>query len=212
MIIYINGNATFLGAHFVALTRKISEAKAKITKIDIPLTDGSKDITEATSPIIRYEDRTIIVGVLFKRRRSYFVSDYSEINRKINGKKVTLSFADDYQYQWTGRCSVGPLIDEGPDARVELTFIVKPYKRKVTPSSRETVQVNGETNVTVNCTGMKGSIEFVNVPAGMTVSDGEETYSIVNGKAYGLELKEGQNVLTFNGSGRVLFEVYPEIL
>ena len=197
-------NGTDVSVWYMDFTHKeIAEASAKTNSIDIPLTDGSTDLTELLSGKVRYKNRQIKIDLEIRAPRHDWPGLISAFQAAYNGKMITVRFSDDTEHFWEGRASVGPLKDKKATAGITVTVDALPFKREMVEKTMDVTVAASET-VTVLCREMRGYPLFY-VSADMTVSDGVETYSLTAAqqKAYGLEFSKGENELTFEGSGTV---------
>ena len=183
--------------------KEISVPQAKTNYVSIPLSDGDMDLTEVLSGQIRYKNRKIVMDFEIRADRREWPMIYSGLQKEYNGRNVVVVFHDDPGYEWHGRATVGQLQDKTATAGIRIEVNAAPFKRERHDNEKD-VTVSGTKNVTISCQHMRGYPLFT-VSTAMTVNDGRETYSIspASEKAYGLEFKEGNNELTFTGSGTV---------
>lgn len=203
MIVTIN-NVNMHSLSLDYLGRTIATPSYKENKVSVPFRDGDIDLTEAISGITRFENRQIELRFEIRTVRYEWMDTMMDLYARFHGKRVELSFGDDADFVWLGRCAVGTLEDHGYTAGVTLTIDAEPFKRTKSAVYTHTYTVNGSLELTLNNSHMRGYPAFV-PSTEMTVSDDVEIYTItptVN-TAYGLVLENGANHLSFNGNGTV---------
>lgn len=192
----------------------------KDNNIEIPGTDGYLDMTDYFGT--RYENRTLKIECDVEDR-SYenWVSKVSQISNYLHGKKRDLVFDWDPGYYYTGRGAVKVEKDNRTYSTIILEFDCEPYKYEIYDSSGNwlwnpfsfidgvirnygNLEVNGTLELQVIGSAMS-VVPEITASAAMNVTYGSETYSLLPGLNYllDLEITEGEHTMTFTGNGTV---------
>jgi len=210
MNITINGHDIFSEYKMNYLGRTIAAAVPKVKTVDIPLADGSLDLTEALSGTIHYENRTIEIRFELRVSRGYWLMYYKALQKDFNGETVEVIFADDPEYKWTGRCAVGALEDHKSTAGIVLTINAEPFKKTLASDvyvvevgqTSETLQIvtsEQRTYVTLQASVSTMSVTF----------DGESFMVPTTEKSiFGLYFTTGTHSLMFTGAGTVTVKTF----
>lgn len=195
MTVTINGKLNLdFGLDFIH--KEIGAAEAKTYYVDIPLSDGSIDLTEGLSKIIRYNNRQIEMVFEIRKDRTEWPQLMSDLNQEWNGKTVKIIFSDDPEYYWTGRALVSALEDHGFTAGVTVTVNAEPYKRTVAPEIYGPFAVPAASSVTITLanTHPKAWPYFYDDNGVFTViydGDNYGTAGFFEHKIWGLEFSQG---------------------
>ena len=138
-----------------------------------------------------------------------------------HGKKVKIIFDDDPAYYWIGRASVSGYETAWTLGKITITASVEPYKYEINSSYEDwlwdpldfiygvireyqNIKVDGTLKYTVIGSAMPVILE-IESDAAMQVIFGDKTYNIKKGfnKIYGIEIVNGENILTFKGTGTI---------
>lgn len=192
-------NANFI--HF-----EISAPEPQMERVVVPLRDGFVNLTPTLSSERHFNSRTIKIGLELRSYRSDWPLYWSKMMKDLHGQEVTVTWSGDPNYYYKGVAQVGPLEDHGSTAGVTITVDAQPFKRTSTSAGAFTASVSGPTATTVACTYMRGYPEFICSTSGITVTLNGETWTLPAGtsEAYGMYFTEGNNVLTFDGSGTIV--------
>lgn len=199
----------------------ISPPKARIKLIDVPMRNGSIDLTEAVTGDIRYEDRKITLTFSVIDPQNTWTTKISEIENSLHGKRLKLIFDEDRAFYYIGRVSVDSWTSDRNIGKLVLECTVDPFKYDILSSSDdwlwdpfdfETGIINEMNSITVSNTTTVTLIgrNFSTTPtftatAPMTLTYDGIVYELQEGtqKFYDLFLKEGENQLIFSGNGTV---------
>ena len=201
-------------------SKVISPPEPQINKIDVPLRDGSIDLTESLIDDVKFKDRTITLNFTVTDKATWTMK-ISEIENYLHGKKMKIVFDDDLAFYYFGRVSVNKWATNKNIGSLVIECNVEPFKYDVVSSAvdwewdvfdfesgiiNETGEliVNGETTISLICR-RKRMFPIFTASKPMTVKFDNETFQLAAGeqKLYGLFLCEGVNELTFNGNGTV---------
>lgn len=201
-------------------SKVISPPEPQINKVDVPLRDGSIDLTEALTSDVKYKDRTITLNFTVTDR-STWAAKVSEIQNYLHGKRLKIVFDEDLAFYYIGRVSVNKWETDKAIGSLVIECDVEPFKYDMFSSAvdwewdifdfeegiiNETGQliVNGATTIPLICR-RKRMFPIFTASTAMTVEFEGEVFDLAKGeqKLYGLFLHEGVNELTFKGNGTV---------
>ena len=188
---------------------------------DIPGADGSMDLSEAIAGRVIYERRIITLNFGCGYSIDEWPAVFSEILRIFHGKTGKLIFDDDPQYYYTGRMVVGDYNRVRTLGTFTITVEADPYKYELMAGDEDwlwdtfslehgvireykEIQVSG--SYTLHIPGIeRWVIPEIIVSRDMTVDFEEKTYALKAGtnKIYGIVIKDGEQKLTFRGTGTV---------
>lgn len=195
--------------------------EARTNLVDVPMRDGSIDMTDTLAKGIKYKDRKIKLTFYFPGSREQWADKMSELQNALNGQRMKLIFDDDLAYFYEGRLSVNEWQSVGNAGKIVIDAVCDPFKYDLTSSAAdwewdtfdfETGIINEGGNIEVNGTAAiyiigrkKRSYPIITASAAMTVTFDGETYNLAAGenKVYDIVLLEGENEFIFNGNGIV---------
>lgn len=174
--------------------------------VDVPLRDGAINASKYLSDRVFYKTREIKIGFELRGPRGMWPLIWSSMLHDFHGQEVQIVFSDDAAFYWSGTAQVGPLVDNGATAGVTVTVTAQPFKRsfaELTPVT--SAAITGDVTYTFFVPYMRGFPTFETSAANMTVTYGDETWTLPQGEstAYGLTLMEGENELKVHGSGTI---------
>jgi len=185
--------------------------------VDVPGADGSLDYTEVLTGGVRYGQRT---GQWVFILDNGYVKPFefqSDILAYLHGKNHTIILKDDPEYYYTGRLTLETKFDAKDYNQVIIKYNLNPYKYPL--GSTRTMEwkwndLFGNTiyygSFTVRSSMMRNLInsDSSNKTATLTVSNAMSV--VFRGQTINLHpgdnqivLRPGDNIMTFNGSGRV---------
>lgn len=201
-------------------SKVISPPEPQTNKIDVPMRDGSIDLTEALTDDVKFKDRKITLNFTVLDRTTW-TAKISEIQNYLHGKRLKIIFDDDLAFYYFGRVSVNKWETNKTIGSLVVECEVEPFKYDMFSSAvdwewdifdfeegiiNETGEliVNGETTISLICR-RKRIFPVFTASTPMTVKFEDEVFELAKGeqKLYGIFLHEGINELTFNGSGTV---------
>lgn len=121
------------------LGKVIAPAAPKNKTVDIPYRDGS--IVIESSGGIKYSNRQISIRCEIRKPRIEWPHLQMELANEYHGKLVKVSFDDDPDHFWCGRCSVGQITDNKATATIIFTINAEPFRRCTEPLLEETVSI-----------------------------------------------------------------------
>lgn len=176
----------------------------KMEYLDVPLRDGSIELTEVLSDRVNYNDRTITDT--FKYVGDRFASVCHNITNAIHGQKVQIIYDDDPNFYYSGRVTNVSENEFTRGGTIEVQVTCEPFKTEITDAHEAWLwdTFDFEEGITNDLTGnTEGSDVY-------TIEDVEEIrLSIVAGRKPSLlyastsgaiELTFGEETVTFNQS------------
>lgn len=218
-IIFDNYDSYDLWGLFV-VTKTVKPPKPKIYKVDIPGGNGSIDITESILGSVAFEDREVYVKLRgIGIAQSQWPTLYSEIQDKIQGRKMKIVLSDDPGYYYKGRPEVTSFHYDKDVGELEITCDCEPFKYQINAYGfdwlwdpfdflygviyDDTKTITGTTAVELETLKMPVTPTF-RANTAMTVTYQGVTYVIPANRDitfYELVLTEGTHTLTFKCSG-----------
>ena len=206
----------------IYLTSKtINPPEPQTNTIYVPLRDGSIDLTESLTNDVKYNDRKINMTFSVIHPMEQWSDKVSEIENYLHGKRMKVVFDDDQNFYYMGRLKVNEWSSQKSIGKLVIECIADPYKYDVQGdwlwdpfdfendciSESENIIVSGSTSVVI-VGKRKKAYPTITASAAMSVSYNGTTYNLTEGinKLYDMILDEGENTLTFSGSGSVLIE------
>lgn len=194
--------------------------EAKTNLIDIPGADGSLDLSEALGDVV-YKNRKIELE--FDALGAYEAWHLlcTNLANYLHGKKMKVILDTDPYYYYVGRLELSTKKSDDTLHTITLEGTMDPYKYELQSSLEKwlwdpfcfrvgiirqykDLKVNG--NLTLTIPGLKKRIiPTITSSTDMSVQFEGKTYPLKSGinKVYKLVLKEGENRLTFTGTGTV---------
>lgn len=205
----------------VLTTKEITPPEAQTKYVEVPMRDGSIDMSQALSDEVKYKDRSITMKFTFPGDRSHWSSKFTEVAEAIHGIRGKIIFDDDPGFVYFGRVFVDEWNTSGKLAEMTVKCTVEPYKYDVVSSADDwlwdsfdfdngyindlgKMTVDGSLEVVLICRKKRVYPTFV-VEGDVSLIYQGNTYELEAGshKLYDVILREGENQLTFLGSGTV---------
>lgn len=205
-------------------SKVISPPTPQIKQVNIPLRDGALDLTETLSEEIRYNDRSISLAFTVVDPIKQWPAKISEIQNYVQGKRLKIVFDDDAAFYYIGRVAVNEFKSNKTIGTLVIECTVEPFKYDVLSSVVDwewdifdfdegiineagELIVNGSRTINLICR-KKRMLPIFTVSAAMTVTYDGEVFNLLPGeqKLYELFLIEGENELTFTGTGTVTID------
>lgn len=201
----------------------ISLPKPKTKTVEVPGADGVIDLTETLTDDVKYNNRTLSFTFTVIDPISSFASVLSEVTNHLHGRKLRIYRDADRNYYYEGRCTVNQFKSNKRTATIVIDCDCEPYKIEKNSISDpwlwdefsfvdgiiriSTWTVNGTANATLINRRKIVSPTFT-CSAAMTVRFQNKTYNLPQGTSTVLDirLQEGENTVTFTGTGTVQVE------
>jgi len=189
--------------------------------IEIPLRNGSLDVTELLTGDVRYEDRKIKIKLRYIGDEILKV--YSDLQNFLHGKRFLVTFDEDAGYFYDGRFAVKKYDRNrtGGGGTFELEGVCNPFKFSIVSSSDDWLwdtfdfeegYINELSNLEIDGTETIVLIgdEKVSYATVTTDSQMDITYENVTVRVgvgtttlYDFEFKQGDNNITITGHGTI---------
>lgn len=221
--VQIGGKHTLKDWNLGWLSITLGFPEAKTYEQDIPGADGSLDLTEAMTPgDVKYKQRSITME-FDMLDKDYFDwnAKISEIANYLVGQKFKIFLDSDPAFYYIGRLKLDTEKSEKAESKITISGEVDPYKYEKHSSLEDWTwdDFNFETGIIREYKDLQidGSYELfipgrrkkivpvIECSAAMQVTYNGKTYSLPKGKskAFDIWLGEGDNYLTFTGTGTV---------
>lgn len=219
----LGGKHTYRDWGLLPKTRPtIAPPKVRTNYVDVPGLDGALDLSEALTGRVGYQTRDFSAEFIVIDARNRWDALYSEILDTLHGQRMQIILDEDPGYYYTGRVTVNALESDRKTATISIKAVCDPYKLEITGSlddwlwdsfNFETgvirdyrdMAVNGTLTLTIPGT-RRPCIPTITASAAMTATfGGGKEYALTAGdnRISGICITEGDNVLTFTGSGTV---------
>lgn len=201
-------------------SKVISLPKAKTKTQEVPGADGVIDLTECLTDDIKYSNRNLQFTFTVIDPMASFSAVLSEVTNYLHGRKMRIYMDWDRNYYYEGRCSVNQFKTDKRTSKIVIDCDCDPYKiEKNSPSDpwlwdtfsfvdgiiyQNKVTVSGTKTVLLINRRKIVSPTFI-CTAQMTVTFDGVTYNLPQGTRTILDirLQEGENLVTFIGTGTV---------
>ena len=175
----------------------------KTMSVEIKGADGEIDLSEVLTNDIKFKNR--IIKLTFEvMDDTHYYSITSEMAKYLHGKMVTVRLNDDEDYYYTGRASINSWECVKRKGTIVVSVDADPYKYDVIERIFN-VTLNNETKTIVLINGRKHVCPVLDVTGSVNLVWQDKTYTLSEGKQQVLRfvLKEGNNTVTFTGTGKV---------
>ena len=186
----------------ILLDFSMSNPAPKRKYIDLPIGDGSIDLTEAIYGDISYSDRIAAFSFGTKCPEVDRSNLQSMISATLHGKKCKIMLPDDPYHYYIGRLTVSPIQRYGTIGLLQMEAICEPYKYKQNLTKvAGTIPAGGSVNLDVKNARMR-VIPKITVSAAATISHAGNNYSVQAGtwRLTNIVLTEGSNILTITAA------------
>lgn len=197
----------------------ISPPKPQENLLQIPLRNGSLDLTEALTDEVKYENRDINIKLQYLGYS--FLNVYSNIMNYCHGKKCQVIFDDDLDFYYEGRLEVSDFKYIKYGATFEINGSMQPFKTSVFSSDEpwlwdpfdfetgiinefQDIVVNGSETITLLYQGQRTYIS-ITTDSQITVSYKGESVVVGAGTTtlYEFNFDEGENEIVLSGNATV---------
>lgn len=192
---------------------EIDEPEVKTNYIELPVGDGSIDLTEALRGEVSYRDRQIRATFTIIAPRATWRAKLDEIRAYCHGRKLVIVAPEDPDHYYIGRVSVGYLIKEASSAEFTVTITADPYKYKNDETVHTfTIGSSGTRTVTLVNARRRAVPTMTTTNTTQVVIPGvSSAYNAGTHKLVNFVLSEGSNPFTFNAAqGTVITIRYQE--
>lgn len=208
--------------HLIPKSRPLfNPPEIKTHYVEVPGGDGVIDLTTALTGRPMFGNRTGSLEFYVDNDFKAWTHMYSEIMGYLHGQKMRAILEDEPKYYYEGRFLVNAWKSEAERSSITIDYNVGPYKKSVQSSVEDWIwdTFNFETDVAFVYTGITVATERTiiivggNMPvipkivcsAAMKVVFRGVTYQLKAGENYlnGIVIQNGENLITFQGSGTV---------
>lgn len=229
--IVIGNKNTWDDWHLIPSSRPLfNPPPVKTSYVEIPGGDGILDLTTAMTGKPMYSNRTGSWEFYVENGFKGWSALYSEIMLYLHGKKMTAYLEDDPMYYYEGRFSVNQWRSDPAQSLIVIDYNVAPYKKYVASDEKWLWDpFNFETGVIRDYTDLpvRGTLSIVVIGDTMdtipTITSSVRNMKVTfNGVTYTLNqganiieaivIQEGDNPITFTGTGTVSVKIVGGIL
>lgn len=192
----------------IMTSRGIGDAEPKINEVEVPGSDGTKDLTEAFGEV-RYNNRILSPTFDMFQKPSDWLDLKDEITNYLNGKKRKIIYDTDPNYYYIGRCKVS-FSNTYTVGHITIEATCEPYKYKLNETVIEQAVTEGTTYTYSN--DRKTVVPTLILSDAMTLEFKGNTYSLNAGthKILNIEFVEGDNKITIASGNGTLTVKYQE--
>lgn len=207
----------------ILTSKDIGLPDPKTEEVDVTGADGTIDLTEVLTDDVKYKKRKLSFTFTIMDDISSWSTILSNVTNYVHGKKLRILLDWDKNYYYEGRCKVNQFKTNKRLATIVVDAEVDPYKMEVNSSSSpwiwdtfsfidgiiyiNTVDVSGTR--TVNLLNRRKIVSpTFTTTATMKVTHNGVTYDLPKGTTtvLGIRLTEGDNYVTFAGTGTVTID------
>lgn len=202
-VIFNNEISAYEDWNIVLTKIELPPPEPKTMSVEIKGADGEIDLSEVLTDDIKFKNRTIKLTFEVMDDKEYY-SITSEMSKYLHGKKMTVRLSNDEDYYYTGRASINSWECVKRKGTIVVSVDADPYKYDVIERIFN-VTLNNETKTIVLINGRKHICPILDVTGSVNLVWQDKTYTLSEGKQQVLRfvLKEGNNTVTFNGTGKV---------
>lgn len=192
-------------------SKSIGDAEPKIITVEIPGSDGVKDLTEAFGEV-NYNNRTLTFNFDLFQSPSEWWTLKEKISKYLHGKKRKIILDTDPNYYYFGRCKTITFSNDYTVAHLTIEFDCEPYKYKLSETAVTNSVIAGTTYTYSNLS--KSVIPTLVLSDDMTLEFGGNTYSLSAGTQKVLDIKfvEGNNSIKVTAGSGTLTVKYQEAI
>lgn len=207
----------------ILTSKSINLPNLKTETEDVPGMDGALDLTDAITDDVKFKNRKLSFTFTVIDPVKQFLIILSQVTNFLHGKKLRVVIDDDKNYYYEGRCQVNQFKTDKRTATLVIDCDVAPFKTELNgagvPWIWDTfsfvdgiIYVNKVTvsgSATVNLINRRRIVSpTFTCTAAMTVTSNGSTYSLSSGTTtvLAIRLREGDNYVTFKGTGTVTIQ------
>lgn len=195
---------TFDDWGLVLTEKSLGLPEPKISSVQIEGADGEIDTSEVLSGEIKYNNRPLTFKFTMTDEYEDFNDKVTRIANYLHGRKMRIILDEDNLCYYFGRCTINEWLTDRRIAQIAISCNCEPYKYDLTETII-TATINGDTKVDVYGKRMTvcpkitatGNVSLLIAGSGISIPNGIE-YEILD-----FYIREGENTLTFTGSGTI---------
>ena len=202
-VIFNNEISAYEDWNIVLTKIELPPPEPKTMSVEIKGADGEIDLSEVLTNDIKFKNRIIKLTFEVMDDTQYY-SITSEMAKYLHGKKMTVRLSNDEDYYYTGRTFINSWECVKRKGTIVVSVDADPYKYDVIERIFN-VTLNNETKTIVLINGRKHICPILDVTGSVNLVWQDKTYTLSEGKQQVLRfvLKEGNNTVTFTGTGKV---------
>lgn len=208
--------------HLIPKTRPVfNPPQIKTHYIEIPGGDGVIDLTESLTGRPMFGNRTGSFEFYVDNDFKDWTHIYSELLAQFHGQQLMAILEDDPKYYYFGRFSVNNWKSDAARSSIVIDYNVDPYKRTLLSSTDDWIwdTFNFETDIAFVYSNIAIDTERTilivggSMPVIPTIISSTSMAVVFKGKEYrlnagenylnGIVIQNGENTITFKGSGTV---------
>lgn len=204
-------------------SKEIGLPEPKTETVSVFGRDGDIDLTEALGDVVRFENRTLKFTFTLLDAVTKWAAVLSSVSNYLHGQKMQIIMDADRAFYYYGRCKVNQYASNKTLGTIVIECDAEPYKYDIYAAGSDwlwdpfsfvdgiiylnTITVSGSKTVNLVNRAKVVSPTFTCSTA-MTVTFDGTTYDLAAGKTtvYDIRLQEGDNSVTFTGTGTVKIE------
>lgn len=209
----INGKHSLDDFGLYLQPKSIPVPASKVNIVEIKGGDGEIDLsTSLTDGNMKYENRTIELSFAAIGFGSDFDEAIDAFINSVHGKHVELIFDDDPLHYFVGRGEVTEREYAKGFATITCEFNVEPYRYDIEVTSVSKT-IDGTATLTL-ANARQWVVPTITASAEMVLHYQGAMYQILEGRHINenILLRDGENVLTFSGSGTIVLEYRQGVL
>ena len=202
-VIFNNEKSAYYDWNIVLTKADIPLPSVKTSSVNIKGANGILDLSEVLTGDVCYENRDIKLTFSMMEDMDYN-STISNIANYLHGKKVTMKLTNDDVYFYSGRAVINQWDYSPGKGKLVIAISADPYKYSVTESN-VVVNLNNETKSLILPNKRMRVAPTLVVTGSVTMTFEGKTYTLNAGEQQLLNflLSEGDNIVTFSGTGSV---------
>ena len=202
-VIFNNEMSAYEDWNIVLTKVELPPPTPKTMSVEIKGADGEIDLSEVLTNDIKFKNRIIKLTFEVMDDTQYY-SITSEMAKYLHGKKMTVRLSNDEDYYYTGRAVINSWECVKRKGTIVVSVDADPYKYDVIERIFN-VTLNNETKTIVLINGRKHICPILDVTGSVNLVWQDKTYTLSEGKQQllGFVLKEGNNKVSFTGTGKV---------
>lgn len=175
--------------------------------VDIPGGDGVLDLTEFFGEV-KYNNRTLTFEFSVTVPPEQFMELFKSVQNALHGKKMRIVLTEDPDWYYIGRISVSEWKADRNIGKLTIDCDCEPFKYKLDKTMVQATVANTETVALTN--SRKRAVPEVTIETENGIQIVYQTTNIwdLGSGSYTLpelELVEGENTITLNGTGTITF-------
>ena len=206
--VYFGSTHSYKDLELILMPFSAAPAVPKTNFVDVPGSDGVLDFTEALGTLVYKAREFSFVFAISPLSTMTYDEKLTQVSNAINGRRFNITLDRDPNYFWDGRCEVTEYLKDKALKQITIKATVQPYKLKKEKTIKKVelsgdavtiILTNGRKKVapTITCTDPGVRVDF----EGASYALSEGTYKVLD-----IQLSEGENTLTVDGTGTVEFE------